>query len=82
MKNDRTFNAWLANFRKTQLGRYDDAFLDSFLLDINVLPLVLDKDQNQSEVTSSVADYINRICLEDRFLKIDLGFFAFVITAF
>ena len=69
MKNDRTFNAWLANFRKTQLGRYDDAFLDSFLMDINVLPHVLDKDQNQSEVTLSVADYTYRLCSEDRFLK-------------
>ena len=69
MKKDRTFNAWLANFRKTKLERYDDAFLDSFLLDINVLSHVLDKDQNQSEVTSSVADYTNRLCSEDRFLK-------------
>ena len=69
MKKDRTFNAWLANFRKTKLEQYDDAFLDSFLLDINVLPHVLDKDQNQSEVTSSVADYTNRLCSEDRFLK-------------
>ena len=69
MKKYRRFNAWLANFRKTQLGQYDDAFLDSFLLDINVIPDVLDKDQNQSEVTSSVADYTNRLCSEDRFLK-------------
>ncbi len=69
MKKDRTFNAWLANFRRTHLGRYDDAFLDSFFLDINFLPHVLARDQNQSEVTSSVADYTNRLCSEDRFLK-------------
>ena len=51
------------------MGRYDDAFLDSFLLDIKFLPHVLEKDQNQSEVTSSVADYTNRLCSEDRFFK-------------
>ena len=69
MKKDRIFSAWLANFRKTQLAQYDDVFLDSFFLDINVLPHVLDKDQNQTEVTSSVAEYTNRLCSEDRFLK-------------
>ena len=69
MKKDRTFSEWLTNFRKTQMGRYDDAFLDSFLLDIKFLPHVLEKDQNQSEVTSSVADYTNRLCSEDRFFK-------------
>ncbi len=69
MRNGQTFSAWLAAFRKTQLERYDDAFLDSILLDINVIPHVLDKDRNQNELSLSVADYTNRLCSEDRFLK-------------
>ena len=69
MQKDRKFSAWLADFRKTKLGRYDDTFLDSIFSDVNVLPCVLDKDRNQSERTLSIADYANRLCSEDRFLK-------------
>tara|TARA_B100001057_G_scaffold65840_1_gene59577 strand:+ start:617 stop:1744 length:1128 start_codon:yes stop_codon:yes gene_type:complete len=69
MKKDLKFSTWLMNFRKTQLWRYNDIFLDSIFSDITVLPCVLERDRKQSEITLSVADYTNRLCSEDSFVK-------------
>ena len=69
MRQDRIFRAWLANFRKTYLAQYDDSFLDKVFSEIEILPHVLEKDQNQNEVRLSVADYTTRLCSQDRFEK-------------
>ena len=69
MQKDQTFSAWLANFRKTHLGRYNDFFLDKVFCCTDVIPQVLHKDQNQDETKLSLADYINRFCSHDRLVK-------------